>query len=174
MKNGAWIIAGIAAIAAGYFILHTQPLPFLGGIPPGVVCTMEAKACPDGSYVGRTGPDCEFAPCPTATSTPTSTAAQMQARIGQATAALGATISPIAVTQDSRCPVDVQCIQAGTVQLRAQVTDASGTTEKMFTLDKAVIVGTRTITLIDVRPDKRSTQTLSPSDYVFTFDIRSN
>lgn len=29
-----------------------------------VMCTMEAKQCPDGSYVGRTGPSCEFAPCP--------------------------------------------------------------------------------------------------------------
>ena len=27
-------------------------------------CTQEAKLCPDGSYVGRTGPNCEFAPCP--------------------------------------------------------------------------------------------------------------
>lgn len=30
-----------------------------------VFCTMEAKECPDGSYVGRTGPKCEFSPCPT-------------------------------------------------------------------------------------------------------------
>lgn len=29
-----------------------------------VACTMEAKLCPDGSAVGRTGPNCEFAPCP--------------------------------------------------------------------------------------------------------------
>lgn len=28
-------------------------------------CTMEAKVCPDGSAVGRSGPNCEFAPCPT-------------------------------------------------------------------------------------------------------------
>jgi hypothetical protein len=27
-------------------------------------CTMEAKQCSDGSYVGRTGPRCEFARCP--------------------------------------------------------------------------------------------------------------
>lgn len=27
-------------------------------------CTQEAKQCPDGSYVGRIGPNCEFAPCP--------------------------------------------------------------------------------------------------------------
>ena len=30
----------------------------------GVICTMEAKLCSDGSYVGRTGPHCEFTPCP--------------------------------------------------------------------------------------------------------------
>ncbi len=29
-----------------------------------VACTMEAKMCPDGSYVGRSGPICEFAQCP--------------------------------------------------------------------------------------------------------------
>lgn len=27
-------------------------------------CTLEAKICPDGSSVGRTGPKCEFSPCP--------------------------------------------------------------------------------------------------------------
>lgn len=34
--------------------------------PPsqGQACTDEAKQCPDGSYVGRTGPNCEFAQCP--------------------------------------------------------------------------------------------------------------
>src|SRR3989344_4173501 len=29
-----------------------------------VACTQEAKLCPDGSAFGRTGPNCEFAPCP--------------------------------------------------------------------------------------------------------------
>ncbi len=29
-----------------------------------VACTMEARECPDGSFVGRTGPNCEFAACP--------------------------------------------------------------------------------------------------------------
>ena len=31
----------------------------------GIACTTEAKLCPDGSAVGRTGPNCEFAECPT-------------------------------------------------------------------------------------------------------------
>lgn len=36
-------------------------------------CTMEAKICPDGSSVGRQGRDCQFAPCPTTSTTTTST-----------------------------------------------------------------------------------------------------
>jgi|GEM_PF-5915515 len=30
----------------------------------GVMCTMDAQMCPDGSSVGRSSPDCAFAPCP--------------------------------------------------------------------------------------------------------------
>ena len=30
----------------------------------GPICTTDAKQCPDGTYVGRTGPNCEFAKCP--------------------------------------------------------------------------------------------------------------
>lgn len=38
-----------------------------GPMPPEwepVACTLDAKQCPDGSYVGRVAPDCEFAVCP--------------------------------------------------------------------------------------------------------------
>jgi hypothetical protein len=28
-----------------------------------IMCTMDVKTCPDGSYVSRVAPDCEFAPC---------------------------------------------------------------------------------------------------------------
>jgi hypothetical protein len=32
---------------------------------PRIACTMEAKACPNGSYVGRDPQkNCEFRPCP--------------------------------------------------------------------------------------------------------------
>jgi hypothetical protein len=38
-----------------------QPVP---KPPQAQACTEEAKICPDGSAVGRTSPNCEFAPCP--------------------------------------------------------------------------------------------------------------
>lgn len=34
-------------------------------LPAETVCTLDAKICPDGSSVGREGPNCEFAACPT-------------------------------------------------------------------------------------------------------------
>lgn len=46
-----------------------SPTPIATGVvPSAVACTLEAKVCPDGSSVGRTGPNCEFAACPTSIS----------------------------------------------------------------------------------------------------------
>ncbi|MCE9508058.1 MAG: hypothetical protein K8R48_07075 [Alphaproteobacteria bacterium] len=50
-------------------ILFTLSLLFLfstsaHALEPSVFCTQDAKLCPDGSGIGRTGPNCEFAPCP--------------------------------------------------------------------------------------------------------------
>lgn len=51
-----------AGLVTGFFFL--LPKIFIAPTPVPVACTMEAKLCPDGSYVGRSGPKCEFAPCP--------------------------------------------------------------------------------------------------------------
>lgn len=55
-------------------VVVTAPLPDAVSENPGpspdeststtvIACTAEAKQCPDGSYVGRSGPNCEFAEC---------------------------------------------------------------------------------------------------------------
>lgn len=49
----------VILIASGYGVYKSYGIK-------GAVCTQEAKLCPDGSYVGRTGPRCEFAECPNA------------------------------------------------------------------------------------------------------------
>jgi hypothetical protein len=50
----------VIAAAVGWYLVVRQNAT----VPAGVACTTEAKQCPDGSYVGRTGPDCQFAACP--------------------------------------------------------------------------------------------------------------
>lgn len=47
------VLASIMYFISGYSQNNTK------------VCTFEAKICPDGSSVGRSGPNCEFTPCPT-------------------------------------------------------------------------------------------------------------
>jgi hypothetical protein len=43
------------------------PADGAGAPQPGqFACTKDAKVCPDGTEVGRSGPRCEFAPCPEA------------------------------------------------------------------------------------------------------------
>lgn len=63
-------LISIAAVLSVYWLLSNL-LPTQTP-PPQTACTQEAKLCPDGSYVGRTGPNCEFSPCPSTTTTTTS------------------------------------------------------------------------------------------------------
>lgn len=64
--------------------------------PGAVVCTMDAKQCPDGSYVGRVAPNCDFAPCPAVaapvatTTTATTVATSTTTSTATTTAATGA------------------------------------------------------------------------------------
>jgi hypothetical protein len=65
-------------IRPGVYSIYTQPwgkmsnkvqfiVNMVKSISEPVACTMEAKMCPDGSYVGRVGPNCEFASCSSTT-----------------------------------------------------------------------------------------------------------
>lgn len=87
-------------------------------------CTEEAKICPDGSAVGRTGPDCEFAPCPNGTGIANPASAFCVAQGGESkivTAAdgsqSGVCILPYGVECDEwayfrgECPASVTCTE---------------------------------------------------------------
>lgn len=54
------LIAAAALVAGAIILLALQDQQNSGGME----CTLEAMICPDGSSVGRTGPSCSFAPCP--------------------------------------------------------------------------------------------------------------
>lgn len=60
-------IAVVFTVAGGAYYLWAEQAQVPGGL--GTICTQEAMQCPDGSWVGRTGPNCEFAPCSTGTTT---------------------------------------------------------------------------------------------------------
>jgi hypothetical protein len=69
-RMSAWgaIIAVAVLIAATAVVGATAGRgggePAATATPAPVACTEEAKLCPDGSAVGRAGPECRFDPCP--------------------------------------------------------------------------------------------------------------
>ena len=73
-KNGfSWVVivtplAVLAMLMLAGFLAWINPstefFPQLQPEPVPIACTQEAMQCPDGSYVARTGSNCEFATCP--------------------------------------------------------------------------------------------------------------
>lgn len=59
------LLVGVAilfVVGIGSFLYrNVVERPGITAVQP--ACTMEAKICPDGTSVGRTGPRCEFSPC---------------------------------------------------------------------------------------------------------------
>ena len=74
------VIIGVIVLAAGVGYLFGNRQRGSPSAP--VACTQEAKLCPDGSYVGRTGPNCEFAECPEIKPIPTPGEEQVSLREG--------------------------------------------------------------------------------------------
>ena len=130
-------------------------------------CTTEAKICPDGSAVGRTGPNCSFAPCPTAAAP--SNVATTTLSIGDKMIVNGNVVSLTGPMQDNRCSAGALCIQAGTVRVQALLNSSTTT----FTLGQPETVSGEAVTLTSVTPAKSPKQTIKPSDYRFIFTIAS-
>lgn len=154
----------VVALVVGVFYVLAQNNP----VGP-VACTTEAKICPDGSSVGRTGPNCEFAACPAVSTTveQESVVAALNQRILKS----GVHITPLSVVEDSRCPVDVQCIQAGTVRIKAQLENGTSTQVVTMETGSPISFGNKHVTLMRVTPSKSSKTTIAPADYIFTFSV---
>ncbi len=60
------VIVLILVGLAGAYYFGKLPIKHSDNNPK--ACTQEAKICPDGSSVGRSGPNCEFTPCPSVVS----------------------------------------------------------------------------------------------------------
>lgn len=176
MRNKNFLsIAGVLVLAViVYIVWATFMKTALKTKNQGVakVCTADAKKCPDGSWVGRSGPNCEFI-CPTAKLPQSSTTTViLQGTIGQQVAGLNVKITPLSIVGDSRCPIDVNCIQAGIVRVKTAVIISGGTSvNQVFTLNTPVVMKTETITLIGVSPEKEAAKAITPNDYRFTFSI---
>ena len=77
MGKGVLALCALALLTGGVWYMKTAPAE----APGPVACTADAMQCPDGSYVGRSGPHCEFI-CPAASSTTGSTSTSTTGQSG--------------------------------------------------------------------------------------------
>jgi hypothetical protein len=149
-------------------------------------CTEEAKMCPDGSSVSRGGPNCEFAECPkviTQTTVITSNTTQNTnvvipniantTKLNKKIIINGVSITPIELVSDSRCAVDVQCVWAGTVEIRVRLESGKNIQESRLTLGSSVKFLNTNIEFKNVLPPPYSKVSIKPTDYYFEFAMTS-
>ena len=90
--------------------------------------------------------------------------------LGQRAYVDGPIVQPVAILEDSRCPMNARCVWAGRV--RVQMLWIRGNGEKQpfeVTLGEATPLADGSITLEAVRPDKMTNVELKPEDYRFAF-----
>jgi hypothetical protein len=82
------------------------------------------------------------------------------------------------VAEDSRCPVDVQCVWAGNAIVRLAISTSGGATTDATlntTLDpKSTTTSGYTIRLAGLKPVPRSGTTIPASSYLATLEVRVN
>jgi hypothetical protein len=81
-------------------------------------------------------------------------------------------VRPIALVEDSRCPINARCIWAGRLILKAQV-ELRGGGEQLttnLTLGSPYIVGADQLTLVSAEPAREARAKGNPPANRFTFD----
>lgn len=94
----------------------------------------------------------------------------------------GITITFVEVTEDSRCPSDVQCVWAGRVTVALVIgkegQDPKDTQLSLGSLSEGhitgILLGEVWITLFDVRPHLISTESIQSEDYVVVLVVEEN
>jgi hypothetical protein len=102
---------------------------------------------------------------------------QSPVHLGERFEAGNVTLIPTRVVSDSRCPIGVQCVWAGTVTVEADVlVSGENTAGKKqsyeFTLNEPVVVDGYEITLASVVPATRQGTVIESFQYAFQFTVR--
>jgi len=89
----------LALLAGGAYVALNKGL-----LTKEKACIQDAMVCPDGTSVGRVGPNCEFAPCPTPTLTPEPTPEASPSETPSATPTATSSATPTASPSASPSP----------------------------------------------------------------------
>lgn len=93
------------------------------------------------------------------------------AKLGVPATVFGLTLTPLEVIEDSRCPANANCIQAGTVRVRMQFKDDAETTEQVVTLGQTATTAKNIAIFKEVQPESVTGQVIDPKSYKFVFRV---
>lgn len=106
-------------------------------------------------------------------------------RVGQEAAAQGtpvkirqsvwagdAILTPLAVTEDSRCPQNARCVRAGELKVSTRITSTHWAQTAEMTLGKPHEILGRTYTLVSGLPEKQAERETDAGDYSFVYERR--
>jgi hypothetical protein len=97
-----------------------------------------------------------------------------RAKIGETVAVGGPKVTPLAVLEDSRCPMNARCVWAGQVRVRVRIHLGSGAVLRELTQGQPLAVADGTMELVEVQPDRLAgadARTIAPTDYRFAFSF---
>lgn len=92
--------------------------------------------------------------------------------IGQSVWTGDAILTPLAVTEDSRCPENARCVRAGKLTVSTRITTTRWRQTAPLTLGEPYEILGRTYVLVSGLPEKRAEQTTSPGAYRFVYERR--
>lgn len=83
-------------------------------------------------------------------------------------------LRPFTILEESRCPSNVTCIQAGTFRVAILVGTGSDTSTTSIALGESITTGTERITLVSADPYPVSDRYVSPNMYTLTFLVEAH
>ena len=78
-------------------------------------------------------------------------------------------VTPMQVTEDSRCPVDVQCVTAGRIVVETRIDGAGWRQTQPLVLGEPHTVRDVTVTLAEATPAQRTDPRVTSAEYRFRF-----
>ena len=94
------------------------------------------------------------------------------AGLGQVAITNGLRVRPVAVVEDSRCPINAVCVWAGRLVVRSEVIGGSWRQTRDLELGKGQQIADGTLALVSAEPSKVGGAETDPRSYRFTFDFQ--
>lgn len=90
-----------------------------------------------------------------------------EVRLGQRADVGGPKVTVLKVLEDSRCPIEADCIWASRIKLSVRIELGSGTSVKELASDQPLPIADGALELVRTMPARSSQHTITPEEYRF-------